>query len=304
MPAVKRPRSDDNASDHDSANGDAPPGDGVADDAAAGNANKRQEVRGFNTYLTCALCGGYLKNAHTVSECVHTFCKDCLYNKLNAMTSNPKCPMPGCETHLVCKVKANVRTYHKIMADHAKQAVVNRMFPQMVMEDQQLEAAFNKERGIDTSAKSTSGEVESAPVNGAKPRQTSRRKSDGGAAAPAANGGSNGESGGRRQANVVPKQSAVVFQVLPATTDDPSRKMVELAKPTLKSDEKLRVGTLRKYLSKKCSVSEDKVEVMFDGTPLPADADLKSLQLMLESQSRKPDKLTLHYWLKQEPPTA
>ncbi|KAG5190799.1 hypothetical protein JKP88DRAFT_297968 [Tribonema minus] len=237
MPAVKRPRSDDNASDHDGANGDAPPGDappgdGIADDAAAGNPNKRQELRGFNTYLTCALCGGYLKDAHTVSECVHTFCKDCLYNKLNAMTSNPKCPMPGCETHLVCKVKANVRTYHKIMADHAKQAVVNRMFPQMVMEDQQLEAAFNKER------------------------------------------------------------------------DDPSRKMVELAKPTLKSDEKLRVGTLRKYLSKKCSVSEDKVEVMFDGTPLPADADLKSLQLMLESQSRKPDKLTLHYWLKQEPPTA
>jgi len=34
----------------------------------------------FGVYQVCFLCNGYFRSAHTIMECLHTFCKVCLYN--------------------------------------------------------------------------------------------------------------------------------------------------------------------------------------------------------------------------------
>ncbi|KAH7851768.1 hypothetical protein Vadar_016309 [Vaccinium darrowii] len=43
--------------------------------------------------LTCPLCNGIFKEATTINECMHTFCKDCIYQKSQAkgIACCPKC---------------------------------------------------------------------------------------------------------------------------------------------------------------------------------------------------------------------
>jgi Zinc finger, C3HC4 type (RING finger) len=52
----------------------------------------------FNEALSCKLCSGFIKDPHTVTECIHTFCKSCLYRYFG--DDNRQCPMPGCATKL------------------------------------------------------------------------------------------------------------------------------------------------------------------------------------------------------------
>lgn len=43
-------------------------------------------------HLTCILCKGYLRCAHTISECLHSFCKSCLFCVYNrGITKCPEC---------------------------------------------------------------------------------------------------------------------------------------------------------------------------------------------------------------------
>ncbi|KAG5547072.1 hypothetical protein RHGRI_012937 [Rhododendron griersonianum] len=43
--------------------------------------------------LTCPLCNGIFKEATTINECMHTFCKECIYQKVQTggITCCPTC---------------------------------------------------------------------------------------------------------------------------------------------------------------------------------------------------------------------
>lgn len=45
-------------------------------------------------YLTCSLCQGYLREALTISECLHSFCKSCLY--IYFSQGKTRCPQCSC----------------------------------------------------------------------------------------------------------------------------------------------------------------------------------------------------------------
>ena len=48
-------------------------------------------VRDVNAHLVCRLCDGYYRDAHTITECLHTFCKGCLLRHLETAPA-PVCP--------------------------------------------------------------------------------------------------------------------------------------------------------------------------------------------------------------------
>lgn len=49
-------------------------------------------LRDVNEYITCFLCGGYLIEATTIVDCLHTFCKSCLLRRILSKEHNcPKC---------------------------------------------------------------------------------------------------------------------------------------------------------------------------------------------------------------------
>lgn len=52
---------------------------------------KKVKLRTVNSCITCTLCRGYLIEATTITECLHTFCKSCLVRYLEDHNSCPKC---------------------------------------------------------------------------------------------------------------------------------------------------------------------------------------------------------------------
>jgi len=52
---------------------------------------KKVLLRDVNQYITCYLCSGYLIDATTITECLHTFCKTCIVKYLEDNTDCPIC---------------------------------------------------------------------------------------------------------------------------------------------------------------------------------------------------------------------
>jgi hypothetical protein len=78
----------------------------------------------MNEHLTCALCMGYFRDATTVTECLHTFCKDCIighFRSLAAQGFSPSCP--------VCEI-CDVGLASKLKSDKILQTLVDKVFPE------------------------------------------------------------------------------------------------------------------------------------------------------------------------------
>ena len=52
---------------------------------------KKCLLRDLNEMITCKICSGYLIDATTVTECLHTFCKSCIVKHLEDSNVCPEC---------------------------------------------------------------------------------------------------------------------------------------------------------------------------------------------------------------------
>jgi hypothetical protein len=78
----------------------------------------------MNEHLTCALCMGYFRDATTVTECLHTFCKECITEHFRSLASQgflPSCP--------VCEI-CDVGLASKLKSDKILQTLVDKVFPE------------------------------------------------------------------------------------------------------------------------------------------------------------------------------
>ncbi|KAJ4457812.1 putative E3 ubiquitin-protein ligase DRIP [Paratrimastix pyriformis] len=69
-------------------------------------------------FLICPLCSGIFKDAHTIQDCLHTFCRECLFRRLE---EKPLCP--------ICGIDLGLHPEELIHADHKIQTVVDLIFP-------------------------------------------------------------------------------------------------------------------------------------------------------------------------------
>ncbi|KAK9872065.1 hypothetical protein WA026_015313 [Henosepilachna vigintioctopunctata] len=65
--------------------------------------HEKVKLREINSYLTCHLCKGYLIDATTISECLHSFCRSCI---IKFLEDNSFCPV--CEV-IINKAKPNLK---------------------------------------------------------------------------------------------------------------------------------------------------------------------------------------------------
>jgi len=82
--------SDDSSSDSDN-DSDSSDSD---DNLVADGTRFKVRVTELNAQLTCSICGGYFRDASTLSECQHTFCKSCILRLFSQGVSN--CPEQNC----------------------------------------------------------------------------------------------------------------------------------------------------------------------------------------------------------------
>ena len=53
--------------------------------------DRKCKLRTLNEMITCKICHGYLVDATTVTECLHTFCKSCIVKHLEDSNVCPEC---------------------------------------------------------------------------------------------------------------------------------------------------------------------------------------------------------------------
>ncbi|KAI8003074.1 E3 ubiquitin protein ligase DRIP2 [Camellia lanceoleosa] len=66
---------------------------------------------GIATCMTCPICNKLFKNATTITECLHTFCRKCIYGKI-AEEGLGNCP--ECKVYLGCAPSKKLRADHSV----------------------------------------------------------------------------------------------------------------------------------------------------------------------------------------------
>lgn len=89
----------------------------------------------INTYITCGLCGGYLYEASTITECMHTFCKTCLVRHIEKCLNCPTCDTQIHPTDPIVNIRH----------DCTIQDIVYRLLPNVAEEEQRREKEFYEE---------------------------------------------------------------------------------------------------------------------------------------------------------------
>ena len=120
----------------------------------------------ITTHLTCQLCNGYYRDAHTIVDCLHTFCRSCLilyfdkqkrtgltpYEKKRGYTKKMSCPT--CQLEIgphPFKALTSISTI-QILPDRTLQEVVDKLFPRFKAKEVEEEKKFYKERNIQLKA--------------------------------------------------------------------------------------------------------------------------------------------------------
>ena len=127
----------DSDSDSDSQNDDDEDADAALRRSLLGSFVKvKRHV--LNSHLVCTICNGYFRDAHTVQECLHTFCKVCI--TLHAIKSHNKCPT--CQASLGHNMQ-------DVRPDHTLQSLVGKLYPEYgPSADAAAKIAFYEARGI------------------------------------------------------------------------------------------------------------------------------------------------------------
>ncbi|XP_071947905.1 polycomb group RING finger protein 3-like isoform X2 [Antedon mediterranea] len=89
-------------------------------------------LREINDQITCRLCDGYLIDATTITECLHTFCKSCLVKYLE---ENVKCPICDIVIH-----QSHPLNY--IGFDRTMQDIVYKLVPGLQKREEEQEKEF------------------------------------------------------------------------------------------------------------------------------------------------------------------
>eukprot|EP00095_Tigriopus_kingsejongensis_P009265 snap_masked-scaffold361_size196684-processed-gene-0.0 protein:Tk09265 transcript:snap_masked-scaffold361_size196684-processed-gene-0.0-mRNA-1 annotation:"polycomb group ring finger protein 3" len=99
---------------------------------------KRCLLRDLNEMITCKICQGYLIDATTVTECLHTFCKSCIVKHLEDSNTCPECEALIHQSHPL----------DYIAFDRTMQDLVYKIVPGLEAAEFAKERAFYAERGL------------------------------------------------------------------------------------------------------------------------------------------------------------
>ena len=204
----------------------------------------------MNEHLICSLCMGYLRDAMTVTECLHTFCKSCIHQHF---ADHLTCP--------TCEVNLGPVAQEKIRSDRAMQNIVDKVFPHFAKEELAAEKAMQRaQEGGGKQDKKAAAESE-----------RKRHKVEGGVK----------KKKREQQKDEKLTTRKLCLSLFPSTENQTeSSVLAKLMKPYLRSSVEATIKQYKNYLSSKLHaersvvVVPDKIEMLCRGTPLLNDMTL------------------------------
>ncbi|KAK7595174.1 hypothetical protein V9T40_001607 [Parthenolecanium corni] len=98
------------------------------------------KIRTLNPHITCKICHGYLIDATTVTECLHTFCKSCVVKHLEEENT---CPDPDCQLVIHQSHPLNYINFDRTMQD-----MVYKLVPGLEENEINREREFYRKRNL------------------------------------------------------------------------------------------------------------------------------------------------------------
>jgi polycomb group RING finger protein 3 len=212
-------------------------------------------------FFTCGVCKGFFRDPHTISECVHTFCKSCVVRKLQ---ESNMCPTCQCKT-----------TMNSVRPDHTIQSLFIKIFPEVEKQDEERERKWYEDNNIPMPEKQT---LMPASTSGktSKPKPEKRQRSDQSGPSTNANGSSKDAS------KPAPR---LRLEVRSESGDqDISDSYLEAASTT-------KVEKMRNYIARRLDIAPDRVVLMCDGQVLPLEHSMEFVQ-----RTKWPDPTTNMVW--------
>ena len=72
--------------------------------------------------LKCPICKGYYRTPYTINECMHTFCKSCIFKYFGTSNQREQCPQ--------CNTKIGGRPMDSLIFDNYLDSLLNILFPE------------------------------------------------------------------------------------------------------------------------------------------------------------------------------
>ncbi|XP_072037981.1 polycomb complex protein BMI-1-like isoform X2 [Amphiura filiformis] len=105
----------------------------------------RMKITELNPHLVCALCSGYLVDATTIIECLHSYCRTCIVRHFE---KEKKCP--------ICSVKVHKTKPHlNIRSDKTLQNLVYKVVPNLFKDEMKRRKMFYSDNSQASTSKST-----------------------------------------------------------------------------------------------------------------------------------------------------
>jgi hypothetical protein len=103
--------------------------------AGGGGGCIQLSIEELNTNFSCKLCHGYYRDVHTIPDCLHSFCKVCLYKHVQQQLHVHHAVEATCPT---CKMSLGSMPWTKVIYDRTLQQLVDKILPQFVEEDKKF----------------------------------------------------------------------------------------------------------------------------------------------------------------------
>jgi hypothetical protein len=220
----------------------------------------------LNLHFVCSICSGYFIDAHTITECLHTFCRRCLPRPLKF------CPK--------CGISLSAGQTNGVKPDRSVQLLVDKFFPQFAANEEVEKIAFYSKQGIKRKIREINATAKDVSST----------------AGPSKKCAGDEAAGSKSKAPVPamrPRDKEVCFQLLPST----GSKLKPLGKPYLRTSGQLRTIHLKKYLVKKLDLGEhSQIEILLKGEVVGSEHNLTFIR---RTRWFEENHLTLHYRLAQ-----
>lgn len=205
-------------------------------------------LAGIQKHLICGLCSGYYKDPYTITDCLHTFCKSCLFYSVAS----------GCHECPLCNVYLGSDPLKVAVLDHSMQDLLDRIvFPGLAREEEEAEKEFYAERGIQLKPEfAEKDENKSMGLNFSnEPPNTSHSKDD-----------------------------ELECTLMPEITSTGNDDLPPLDRPCLRISSKFQMSSLKKYISQQIglsSASQPALDILCNGVPLGDEISLGFVKRLL-----------------------
>ncbi|CDW87542.1 polycomb group ring finger protein 3-like [Stylonychia lemnae] len=209
-------------------------------------------------YLTCWLCKGVYRDAHTINECMCTYCKGCIYKYFTENATRYKCPS--------CHSELGGKPLEYVVRDQILQNIVDSLIPDFKERDDKLKSILLKRLNEKRIQKGTykppvSIQKQTQSVNNTTTTENTLSQN----------------SSGKQNVNIVD----IEFKLVPLNDEDVNLRMPELPKKLKISQKNKTILTVKKHINKLIQEAIDNIEILCKNFPV---ADSHSLEYIRKTK--------------------